>query len=50
MAAVVEADADQGAGVEWCQQPGMAIAQTTYATDASSEIQALGQLLEAVAL
>ena len=31
-------------------QPGMAIAQTTYATDASSEIQALGQLLEAVAL
>jgi hypothetical protein len=31
-------------------EPGMAIAQTTYATDASSEIQALGQLLEAVAL
>jgi hypothetical protein len=31
-------------------QPGMAIAQTTYATDANSEIQALRQLLEAVAL
>ena len=26
-------------------EPGMAIAETTYATDASSEIQALGQLL-----
>jgi hypothetical protein len=34
----------------YSQSLGVAIAQTTYATDASGEIQALRQLLEAVAL
>jgi hypothetical protein len=34
----------------YSQSLGVAIAQTTYATDASGEIQALGQLLEAVEL
>ena len=33
-----------------CHSLGVAIAQTTYATDASGEIQALHQLLEAVEL
>jgi hypothetical protein len=32
----------------YTQSLGVAIAQTTYATDASGEIQALGQLLVAV--
>ena len=34
----------------YSQSLGVAIAQTTYATDASGEIQALRQLLEAVEL
>jgi len=34
----------------YSQSLGVAIAQTTYATDATSEIQALRQLLEAVDL
>ena len=34
----------------YCQTLGVAIAQTTYATDAGGEIRALRQLLEAVEL
>ena len=37
-------------GTDFGKSLGVAIAQTTYATDASSEIQALRQLLEKVEL